>query len=692
MTARPEPPRAPRRPTTVTRHGETFEDPYAWLRDRDDPAVRAHLEAENAHAAAVLAHLDPLREELFAEIRSRVQETDASAPVADGGWCYYHRTVADLAYPIHCRRPDGPDARRPVDAEHPPADEQVVLDENALAAGHDYLAVGGLDVSPDHRLAAYLVDTTGSERFTLRIRDLASGTDIATVTENAAYGLAWMRDSATLLYTVADDAWRPFQVWRHRLGADPGTDGLVLEEPDERFWLGLGTTRSRDLVVVALGSKSTSEIHLLDAHDPDAVPRVVAPRRDGVEYHVDHDAARDRLVIITNADAAADFAVLTAPLDRPDQWGSLVPHRPGIRVESVDAFATHLVLSERTAARTQLRVVDPLTGQGEPIAMPEAVYTAEVGPNPDYATPLLRYVYTSLTTPATVIDLDLASGIRTTVKQHPVRGGYDPGDYVTTREWATAPDGTAIPLSIVRRRDTPVDGTAPCLLYGYGAYEISTDPDFRSWRLSLLDRGFVYAVGHVRGGGEMGRAWYEAARYTNKATSFADFAACADHLVAAGYTGRDRLGIEGGSAGGLLVAATLNLRPDLCAAAIAAVPFVDVLNTMSDPTLPLTVVEYEEWGTPEDPAFFAAMRSWSPYDNVRAADYPALLVTAGLNDPRVGFWDPAKWFARLREVGTGDRPFLLKTELGAGHAGPSGRYEAWRERALFLAFLIDTLT
>lgn len=684
------PPRAPRRPRTVPRVDGPFEDPYAWLRDRDDPDVIAHLEANNAHVDAVLGHLDELRETLFQEIRSRVVETDVSVPVVDGPWAYYHRTVEGRDYAIHCRRPSE-HARDPLDPVTPPEDEQVVLDENALAEGHGYLAVGGIAVDPDQTRIAYLVDTDGDEEYALRIRDLATGSEAETqVTDRAAYGLAWTRDGSHLLYTTPDEAWRPHRVWRHRVGGPGGPehDTLLFEEPDERFWLGIGTTRSRDFVLISVASKQTSEVHLLDAHDPAATPRVVAPRRAGVEYHVEHDRARDRLLVLTNADDAVDFQLRQASIDRPDDWQPFLDHRPGVRLEDVDAFADHLVLTERADAAVRLRVLDPATGQGDVLDLDDPTAITTLGAVTDDATSTVRVVTTSLTVPATVLEVDLVTDERVVRKQQEVPG-YDPARYVSDRVWATAEDGTRVPISLVRHVDTPTDGSAAAFLYGYGAYEISSDPEFSPWRLTLLDRGVVYAIAHVRGGGELGRAWYEQGRLEHKATSFTDFVACADHLVDTGVCARDRLAVFGGSAGGLLVGAALNLRPDLCRAVVAAVPFVDVLSTMSDATLPLTVPEYEEWGDPNLPEVAATIRSYSPVDNVRDAAYPAILVTAGLNDPRVGYWEPAKWVAHLRDHDTGGRPILLRTELGAGHGGPSGRYDAWRERALFAAFVLD---
>jgi oligopeptidase B len=706
----PEPPLAERRPHRVERLGEVGDDPYFWLRERDDPAVRAYLEAENAYTEAHLAPLSDDIELIFTEIKDRIQETDASVPVlrvsrpASGdpeAWLYYRRTLAGQQYGIHCRRPapagvTEPRAlplalRRPVDPEAPPADEVVLLDENVAAEGHEYFRLGGYAVSPDHRWAAELIDTTGNEVFQIRVRDLATG-ELRSEVEvpRAGYGVTWFEDSATFLYTVTDEAWRPHEVRRHRVGTDHTEDDVLFREDDERFWLGVGRTRSNRFLAIHVGSKVTTEWHLLEADDPEAAPRLVAEREHGVEYDLDHRG--DDLVIVTNADGAEDFKLVTTPVATPGRphWTELVPHRPGIRLEGADAFSTHLVLHERTEARTQLRVVDPATGQGETLLMPEEVYTTGAGANPAFDTRVLRFGYTSMTTPTQEIDLDLDTGERTLLKQQPVRGGYDRERYVSWREWATAPDGTRVPISLVRRRDLG-DGPAPCLLYGYGSYEISIDPGFSPIRLSLLDRGVVFAIAHVRGGGEMGRRWYEEGKFLAKPNTFSDFVACADHLVEQGITARDRLAIRGGSAGGLLVGASLNLRPDLCAAAVAEVPFVDVVNTMSDASIPLTVIEYDEWGDPNDPTYLEVMRSYSPYDNVREVTYPALYVTAGLNDPKVQYWEPAKWVAKLRTTATGGGPILLRTELGAGHAGRSGRYDTWRDEARVLAFVLDRI-
>ncbi|MFW6010191.1 MAG: S9 family peptidase, partial [Actinomycetota bacterium] len=632
------PPLAEQRPHTLTRaDGTRVEDPWYWLRDRDDPATLEYLEAENEHTAAHLAPLAQLQEQLFTEIRGRIHETDSSVPVLDGGWLYYRRTLAGAAYPVRCRRPapagiDDPrhlpvELRRPVDPTSPPDDEVVLYDQNREAEGHDYFQLGGFAISPDHRYVAIATDVTGAEVFTIRVRDLATGEELSDEIPRAAYGIAWFNDSRTLLYTVPDESWRPYQVRRHRLGTAHTDDEVVLAEDDERFWLGVGRTRSDAFVAIHSGSKVTDEWHLLDADDPDARPRLVAAREHGVEYDLDHRG--DLLYLVTNADGAEDFKLCVAPVATPgrEHWVELIAHRPGVRIEGADVFADQLVLSERAEALSRLRICDPATGEGEPLEMDEPVYTAGMGANPSFSTRALRYAYTSLTTPMQVFDLDLETGERTLLKQQPVRGGYDRDRFVAWRQWASAADGTQVPISLVRRADVPLDGTAPCLLYGYGSYELSLDPVFSPVRLSLLERGVVFAIAHVRGGGELGRRWYEDGKFLAKPNTFTDFIACADHLVESDVTARDRLAIRGGSAGGMLIGAVLNLRPQLCAAAVAEVPFVDVVTTMMDPTLPLTVIEYDEWGDPNDLDYLEVMRGYSPYDNVREAAYPALFVT-----------------------------------------------------------------
>ncbi|MCU1352269.1 MAG: Oligopeptidase [Acidimicrobiales bacterium] len=690
------PPRPEQRPATATHHGDAVTDPYAWLRDADDPATLAHLEAENAWTDAVTAPQAARREQLFTEIRGRIQETDLSVPYRKGGWWYYARTEEGAGYPIHCRRPDDGTGR----AMAADAPEQVVLDENALAAGQDYLSVGVLDVSPDGRTLAYAVDRAGNERHELRFRDLAAGTDHPEAIGDVSYGLAWAADSTTCWYTVVDEIERPHVVRRHTIDTDPATDVEVFRDDDERFYVSVGAARSGAVAVIESDSAVTSEAWLLDAHDPTASPQVVAPREQGVEYSVAHHPTG--LLVTSNHGGAEDFALWRAPLDglavapRPD-WVPVIPHHSGDRLLGVDALLHHLVVHLRTGGLTALRVLDPDTGAARDLAFDDPTGTVGPGTNAVFDTDAYRFSFQSLVSPASVHEEDLATGDRALLKQQPVLGGFDPGDYASAREWAPAPDGTLIPVSIVWRPDRlPVGAPAPTLVYGYGAYEASMDPWFSPARLSLLDRGVVYAIAHVRGGGELGRHWYEEGKLARKPTSFSDFVAVARHLVATGRTDPARIAARGGSAGGLLMGASTNLAPDLFRVVVAEVPFVDPLTTMLDPSLPLTVVEREEWGDPlADPDAYATIKGYSPYENVADVPYPAILATGGLNDPRVGFHEPAKWVARLRDRAPGadgrERPVLLKVELGSGHGGPSGRYDAWREEAFVLAFVLDQL-
>jgi oligopeptidase B len=668
-------------------HGDDRVDDWFWLRERDDPEVIEYLTAENAYADAMLARIAPLRDRIFEEIKSRVQETDESAPVPDGAWEYTTRTAEGSQYGVHCRRPRGAGS----EAAH------ILLDENVLAEGHDYFALGGFEVTPDHAVLAYSVDTTGGERYTLRFRDLATGDDLADTVDNVTYGLAWSDDAQHCFYVRPDDAMRPHEIWRHRLGAPATTDVLVHREDDERFFLGVERTRSGHFVLIDASSKLTSEVWFVPTATPEATPRVVAPREHGHEYAVDHQgvSAEDgRFLIITNQGGRSrNFELVAAACDDPrrENWQTIVAHRDDVKLDAASAFAGHIVLSERANGLERLRVLAMRPGDEHEIAMPDPVYSVWVGPNAEYATATLRYGYTSLVAPITDIDYDMDARSTVVVKTQPVLGGYDADDYVSARLWAGAADGTRIPISVVHRRDTAIDGSAPALLYGYGSYEHSTEPAFRASRLSLLDRGFVYAIAHVRGGGEMGREWYEAGRLEHKMNTFTDFVACAEHLVGADYTTPARLAARGGSAGGLLMGAVTNLRPDLFKAIVAEVPFVDVVTTMLDASLPLTITEWEEWGDPREPEAYARMKAYSPYDNVHAAGYPALLVTSGINDPRVQYWEPAKWVAKLREHSSSGRPIYLRTEMGAGHGGPSGRYDAWRDEAIVLSFLCDAL-
>ncbi len=680
------PPQPEQRPFVHRHHEDERVDEYSWLRDRDNPAVRAHLEAENAYTEQTLAHLAGLREELFEEFRSRIKETDEDVPARDGAWDYYTRTEEGLQYPIFARHPVG--SPGPVGG---PA-EQVLLDCNLAAEDTDYFALGALAVSPSGRLLAYSADTDGSEEFRLRVKDLTTGEHLPDTITPTGYGAAWSADENHLFYTTLDAAHRPWKLWRHRLGTDQADDSCVHTEEDESFFLGVSRTRSRAWLVMDLHAAESSEVRILRADDPEGTWQVVAPRRPGIEYTVEHhrdERNADRFLVVTN-DEGPDFRLAQAPVDDPgpDRWVSVIPHEPGVRIVSVDAFARHLVVSLRADGRTELDVIDAASDARRRIGFDEPIYTVDVGVNREYDTSTVRIDYASLTTPNSVVDIDLDTDSRELRKQQPVLN-VDLGRYRSAREWATAADGTKVPISLVWREDRPTGG--PLLLYGYGSYERSMDPWFSTLRLSLLDRGVAFAIAHVRGGGELGRGWYDDGKKLAKPNTFTNFVACADHLVDTGWTTREGLAIRGGSAGGLLIGAVLNLRPDLCAAAVAEVPFVDALTTILDPSLPLTVREWDEWGNPlKDAEVYAVMKAYSPFDNVAKRDYPAIYATAGLNDPRVSYWEPAKWIARLRDRMTGGGPVVLKTELGAGHGGPSGRYDSWRDEAGVHAFVLDT--
>src|SRR4051812_10652884 len=596
-----QPPVAKRIPVTRERFGDVAVDDYAWLRDRDDPDLQTLLEAENAHTDAALAPQAALRERIYEEIKTRTQETDLSVPHRRGGWWYYSRTVEGLAYPIHCRLPDDGSGIPDVEAEaEPDKREQVLIDENVVAEGHDYSSLGVLRVSPDGTRLAWSVDHDGDEAHLLHVRDLDTGTDLAEAIPNTSYGFAWAADSRTCFTTTLDAAQRPWQVHRHVVGDDPpdgSGDALVHQEDDERFFVNVSLSRSGDLVVIDVGSSITTEVHLVDAHDPTSPARVVEPRRQGVEYSVAHHG--DDLYVLAN-DSAPNFALWKAPTAMPgrDHWEPVIAHREDTRLDHIDEFASHLVVHLRKEGLTGLRFLD-LDGGGErDIAFDEAVYTVMPGVNHEFATGTYRFGYQSLTTPPSVYEEALGGGDRLLLKRQPVLGGFEPDDYDSARVWATADDGAEVPMSVVWRKGLARDGTAPCLLYGYGSYEVSMDPWFSVARLSLLDRGAVFAIAHIRGGGEMGRHWYEDGKFLAKPNTFSDFVACARHLVAEHWTSHDRLVARGGSAGGLLMGAATNLAPDAFRAIVAEVPFVDALNTILDPTLPLTVIEWEEWGNP----------------------------------------------------------------------------------------------
>lgn len=688
------PPVAKRVPAERTHHGDTVVDEYAWLANKEDPETIAYLEAENSYTEAATKHLAGLRERLFEETRRRTKETDLTVPTRKGDYWYYTRTVEGQQYAIHCRRAvrDG-ETEPPSTADGAPLDgEEVLLDGNALAEGHEFFALGTFDVSPDGRWLAYSTDFAGDERFTLRVKDLSTGEVLADEVPDTFYGSAWSADGSTLFYLTVDEAWRPYRVWRHTVGTPAADDVIVYEEADERFWVGVELTRSEKFIVIEAASKVTSEVRVIPASNPTGEPAIIAPRRQGVEYTIEHHGHR---FLILHNDGAEDFELAYTSADAPGDWATLIPHTPGTRLESVDAFANHLVVSLRKDGLTGLRVLPVGSTDTYDIDFPEPLYTVGLSSNPEYATSTVRLHYASFVTPDSVYDYDLVTRQMVLRKQKPVLPldgrEFDSADYEQHRDWALADDGTRVPISIVCRAGTPKDGSAPAVIYGYGSYEASMDPWFSIPRLSLLDRGVIFAVAHIRGGGELGRRWYEDGKLLAKKNTFTDFVACARHLVKAGWTATDRLVARGGSAGGLLMGAVANLAPDAFAGVVAQVPFVDALSSILDPSLPLTVTEWEEWGNPlHDPEVYAYMKSYTPYENVAPVDYPAILAVTSLNDTRVLYHEPAKWIARLRATAPSGE-YLLKTEMGAGHGGPSGRYDAWKEEAFIAAWILDRL-
>jgi oligopeptidase B len=694
-----EPPAARRAPTERTHHSDTVVDEYAWLAAKEDPQTIAFLEGQNAYMAAVTTGQEALREAIFGEIKARTKETDLSVPLRKGGWWYYTRTIEGKQYGVQCRRAVRPDdSGPPMSADGAPLDgEEVLLDGNELAKGSEFFSMGAFSVSPDGRQLAYSTDLAGDERFTMRFKDLTTGEIAPDEIPGTFYGCAWSADTTTLFYTTVDDAWRPYRVWRHVLGTPAAQDVIVYQEDDQRFGVSVELSRSERYLIISAGSKLTSEVRLLDAGDPAGELAIVAPRRPGVEYEVEHQAmadGTDRLLVLHN-DGALNFELAQAPLSDPSAWTPLIAHRDDTRLLRVDAFAGHLVVYLRREGLTGLRVLLQ-SGQQREIAFPEPIYQVTPAGNPEYETGSYRLGYVSLVTPGSVYDCDVATGELTLRKQSPVLPGpdgvaYSPADYEQHRLWATADDGTRIPMSLVCRKGTPRDGSAPFLLYGYGSYEISSDPGFSIPRISLLDRGFVFAIAHVRGGGEMGRSWYDDGKMLKKINTFTDFIACARHVVAEGWTSADRLIARGGSAGGLLMGAVANMAPGAFGGIVAMVPFVDALTSILDPTLPLTVPEWEEWGDPlHDAKIYQYMKSYTPYENVAAGPhYPPILAVTSLNDTRVLYHEPAKWVARLQADAEGG-PFLLKTEMAAGHGGRSGRYDAWHEEAVVLAWIVTT--
>ena len=690
-----EPPIAKRVETRREHHGDVFIDPYEWLRDKESPDVIAYLEAENDYTDKMTANLEPLRQKIFDEIKARTKETDLSVPTRRGDWWYYARTFEGKQYGVHCRCPvSDPDDWNPPELDEGTEipGEQVLLDENVEAEGHDFFALGAASVSLDANLLAYSVDVVGDERYTLRFKDLRTGERYPDEIVGIGAGVTWAADNRTVYYSTVDAAWRPDTVWRYLLGSG-GDSEQVYHEPDERFWLAVGRTRSNAYVLIAAGSAVTSEVRYADATDPGAEFTVVLPRRDGVEYSVEHAVVggQDRFLIVHN-DGAVNFTLVEAPVGDATQPRTLIPHRDDVRLDGVDAFADHLVVTYRREAlpRIQLWPFGPDGGYGDPeeISFDSELMSAGLGANPNWESPKLRIGAGSFVTPVRIYDIDLVTGERTLLKEQPVLGDYRREDYVERRDWAYGDDGARIPISIVHRAG--VEFPASALIYGYGAYEMCEDPRFSIARLSLLDRGMVFAIAHVRGGGgEMGRLWYEHGKMLEKKNTFTDFIAAARHLVDSGLTDPRQLVALGGSAGGLLMGAVANMAPELFAGILAQVPFVDPLTTILDPSLPLTVTEWDEWGNPlSDSDVYAYMKSYSPYENIADIRYPLILAMTSLNDTRVYYVEPAKWVAALRHTSTDGNRMLLKTQMHAGHGGISGRYERWKETAFQYAWLL----
>ena len=680
MNQQSTPPIATKNSLELVTHNDTRIDNYYWLRQQEDSKVIDYLTAENSYTDNQMQHTEKLQQSLYDEMLSRIEETDLSVPYRLQDYYYYSRTVEGQAYSIFCRKYQSLDA-----------DEEILLDQNELAEGQEYFSLGTLSISPNQQILAYAVDNTGAEQYTLYFLDLATRKLYSEAIADTYYSFAWGNDNQTAFYTKLDSANRPYQLWRHTLGNSSSDDVLVYQEDDESFFLSVGKTRSRAYILLNLGSMVTSEIHYLDATKPTTEFQLFQPRQQGIEYSIEHHS--DRFYVVTNEEAI-NFKLMSTPVDTVDksEWQTVIPHREDVMLDGIDAFAEYLLIYEREGGLPTARIQTLATGEITPLDFPEATYSFSGGGNPEFKTTEFRFSYSSMVTPSSVFDYNMATGKRELKKETKVLGDFDRTNYATERLMAIAVDGTKVPVSLVYKRGIKKDGSNPLWLTGYGSYGYAYPATFSSTRLSLLDRGFVMAIAHIRGGDEMGRKWYEDGKFLQKKNTFTDFIACAEHLIAEQWTNSQKLVISGGSAGGLLMGSVVNLRPDLFEVAIANVPFVDVLTTILDADLPLTVIEWEEWGNPNDPKYYDYIKSYSPYDNVESKDYPTMLITAGLNDPRVKYWEPAKWTAKLRELKTDDNLLLLKTNMSAGHGGASGRYEYLKEIAFEYAFVLDRLS
>ncbi len=676
----PTPPVAPIKPDTFREHGYERLDPYYWLKDKTNPEVIAYLDAENAYADTVMAHTKALQETLFAEMKGRIKEDDSSVPYLDNGYYYYSRTETGKQYRIHCRKKGDLDAA-----------EEIILDENKEAEGKPAFIMAGYSISPDNRIMAYLSNFTGSYvEFTLRFRDLQTGQDLPDVIENAGGGV-WANDNRTVFYTRPNAALRTYRVYKHKLGSK-AADPLIYEEKDELFSIYVSRSKSGDYLSITSGSFTSSECRLLPTNQPDGQFQVFAPREKDYEYSVEHH--KDKFFVLVKTPDSKNFKVMEAPLNGysdKKNWKDFVAHDPKVKIEGMEVFDRYLAMDVRSNGLQEIRVKNLQDGSVQSVKFPEPVYTVFSGANRDYASTKLRYGYMSLNRPSSTYDYDMTTGNSELLKQQEIPGSFDPGAYEVKRLWATAPDGVKVPMALVHKKGMKLDGSNPALLYSYGSYGASTDPYFNSNVFSLVDRGFVYAIAQIRGGSEMGEEWYEDGKLMKKKNTFTDFIACAEELVKQKYASPRRLAIMGGSAGGLLMGAVVNMRPELFQAVVAYVPFVDVINTMLDPNLPLTTQEYEQWGNPNEKEAYDYIRSYSPYDNIEKKDYPNILATGGLNDSQVLFHEPAKWVAKLRAMKTDDNITLLRINMKSGHGGATGRFDRLRETAFEYAFILERL-
>jgi oligopeptidase B len=674
----PKPPVAKKLDKLTELHGETLVDGYYWLRQKKDPEVIKYLEAENAYTESVMKPSEPLQEKLYKEFLARIQQTDLSVPVREGNYWYYTRTEKGQQYPIHCRKVGSQGG-----------EEQVMLDVNALAKEHKFYSVGARVVSDDGNLLAYSSDFTGFREYALHVKNLTTGAMLPDTLTKIG-GFVWASDNQTLFYVTEDDAKRPYRLWRHQLGDAQDKDTLLYEEKDELFRVSVNHSKDRKYVFLNIGSFTESEVHYLKRDQPAGKFAVLLPRENDHRYNVEH---RNGEFYIRTNKGAKNFRLVTAPVATPGptHWQELVAHRPDVLLDNVGVFAGHLVLSEREGGLERLVIFDPATKKRTEVVFDEPTYALFGSANPEFDSTQFRYAYTSFTTPQSVFEYDVAKGTRKLLKATQVLGDYDPKHYLSERIWATAKDGVKVPISVVYKMGVKLDGNAPLLLYGYGAYGASNFATFNEPRLSLLDRGVIYAIAHIRGGGEMGEPWHDGGKMMNKRNSFTDFIACAEHLIAEQYTSKDHLAIQGASAGGLLMGGVLALRPDLPRVAVLEVPFVDVINTMLDESLPLTVPEFLEWGNPRKLEHYTYIKSYCPYSNLKAGYFPAMLVRTSLNDSQVMYWEPAKYVAKLRPLKKDDNVLLFKCNMSAGHGGASGRYDALRERAFVFAFVLTQL-